>query len=429
MTVNVLVIGAALLFLLMGQPIAFVLANASVVAFLIVNPEFLQMIPQRLFGGISFFPLLAIPFFVLAGELMTKGNITDALIKLAYSIVGRIRGGLAHTVTLCCMFFGGITGSAPAETSAIGSVMIPAMVKQGYSLDFSTAITAAASTMGPIIPPSIIFVMYSAMTNVSIGGMFAAGIIPGVLIGVGIMCYTFVISDKRGFPKRETRETFSEIMSNFKSAIFPLGMPLIVVGGIFGGVFTATEAAAVSVAYALFVGLFILRTLRLSDLPSILMKAGITTSIVLFVVGASGILGWVITVQQVPKVITELLMRISTNPYVFLLIVNILLLVWGMFMDAGVGVILLAPILTPVAVAYGINPIHFGIVMCLNLTIGHGTPPFGVCLFVASAITGLTIERISKAIFPFLLVEVLILLIVTYFPFLSLWIPKLMGYF
>ncbi|MBP1719974.1 MAG: dicarboxylate transporter, DctM subunit, partial [Deltaproteobacteria bacterium] len=311
--------------------------------------------------------------------------------------------------------------------SAIGGILIPGMTKEGYDVEFSAAVTASASTMGPIIPPSILMVIYGVTTGVSIGALFAAGFIPGVLIGFSLMAVAYFIARKRNYPKLPMI-SLSGFFIALKKAIFALIAPVIILGGILLGVFTPTEAAAVAVAYAFFVGVFVFRELRLANIPGILVQSGITTSVLLLVIGTANVLAWVLSAEQIPQKIAEAMLGISNNPYWILLLINLFLLVVGMFMESGAAIIILAPVLAQVAQTVGLNPLHFGFVMVLNLVLGLLTPPLGVCLFVACSIARIPLAALVKAIFPFLAVEVVVLFLVSYLPWLALWVPKMLGY-
>ncbi len=410
----------------LGVPIAFCLGITAAVSLISLDMP-LRVVAQRIFTGIDSFPLMAVPFFVLAGDLMNHGGTTIRLVRFSNALVGWIRGGLAHTNIVASMFLAGISGSAVADASAIGGILIPGMTKEGYDVEFSAAVTASASTMGPIIPPSILMVIYGVTTGVSIGALFAAGFVPGVLIGFSLMAVAYFISRKRNYPKLP-RISLSGFVIAFHKAIFALIAPVIILGGILLGVFTPTEAAAVAVAYAFFVGIFIFRELRLADIPGILVQSGITTSVLLLVIGTANALAWVLSAEQIPQKIAEAMLGISRDPYWILLLINLFLLVVGMFMESGAAIIILAPVLAPVAQTVGLNPLHFGFVVVLNLVIGLLTPPLGVCLFVACSIARISLVALVKAIFPFLMVEVVVLFLVSYFPWLALWIPKMLGY-
>jgi len=415
-----------LICMVLGVPIAFCLGITAAVSLISLDMP-LRVVAQRIFTGMDSFPLMAVPFFVLAGDLMNYGGTTIRLVRFSNALVGWIRGGLAHTNIVASMFLAGISGSAVADASAIGGILIPGMTKEGYDVEFSAAVTASASTMGPIIPPSILMVIYGVTTGVSIGALFAAGFIPGVLIGFSLMAVAYFIARKRNYPKLPMI-SLSGFFIALKKAIFALIAPVIILGGILLGVFTPTEAAAVAVAYAFFVGVFVFRELRLANIPGILVQSGITTSVLLLVIGTANVLAWVLSAEQIPQKIAEAMLGISNNPYWILLLINLFLLVVGMFMESGAAIIILAPVLAQVAQTVGLNPLHFGFVMVLNLVLGLLTPPLGVCLFVACSIARIPLAALVKAIFPFLAVEVVVLFLVSYLPWLALWVPKMLGY-
>ena len=376
------------------------------------------------------FPLMAIPFFMLAGELMATGGILRGLFRFSDALVGHIRGGLGHVNVVASMFFAGITGSAVADTAALGPMEIGMMTEAGYDVDYSAAITAASATLGPIIPPSIPMVIYAvAAGNVSVAGLFLSGAIPGVLIGVGMMIFNYITSLKRNYPRRQTPIGLKEFLRIFVRAISVLMMPIIIMGGILSGVFTPTEASAVAVGYAFLLGFFVIRELDFKGLVQALLRAGITTGVVLFVVATANIFSWVLATQQVPQLVASLLLSISDNPLVFLLLVNIFLLFVGCFMDTTAALIILVPIFAPIASQFGIHPLHFGLVFSLNLIIGLATPPVGLCLFVVCGISKISLERVSKEIWPFILIEVGVLFLITYVPAIPMALPKLFGYY
>jgi C4-dicarboxylate transporter DctM subunit len=410
----------------LGIPIAFCLGITAAVALINLGLP-LQVVAQRIFTGIDSFPLMAVPFFILAGDLMNQGGTTLRLVRFSNCLVGWIRGGLAHTNIVASMFLAGISGSAVADASAIGGILIPGMTKEGYDLDFSAAVTASASTMGPIIPPSIFMVIYGVTTGVSVGALFAAGFVPGVLVGLSFMAVAYVISRKRNYPKHPV-PTLRQIGAVLREAAFALLAPVIILGGILTGAFTPTEAAAVAVGYAFFVGLWVHRELKLAELPSLLIQSGMTTSVLLLVIGTANVLAWVLSAEQVPQKIAQGLLAITTDPYLIMLLINLFLLLVGMFMEGGAAIIILAPVLSQVATSVGIHPLHFGFVVVLNIVIGLLTPPLGVCLFVVCSLSRIPIERLVRAIMPFLLCEIAILLLVTYFPAVCLAVPRLLGY-
>ena len=410
------------------MPIGFVLGVSGLAAMLKMElPSVLQLVPQRYFAGVDMFTLMAMPFFILAGEIMNKTGITTRLVKFSNVLVGHLQGGLAHANILASVFFAGITGAAVSDTAAIGSMLIPAMVDEGYDKDFSAAVTASSSIIGPTIPPSNIMVIYGAFMQVSIAGLFLAGIVPGLLVAVALMILTARISKKRGYPVGERRATFREIAVAFREALVALLMPAIILGGILSGIFTPTEAAAVAVAYSMILGFFVYRNLTLRDMWFIFMKMARTTGVVFLVIAAASILGWVLTIEQIPEKVAALMLSVSTNKWVVMGMILLLLLFIGMFMDIAAALIILGPILHPLAVKIGFHPLHFGIIMVLALNIALMTPPVGACLFVACGISKLTIEQLSREIFPFILVVVAVLLLITVVPEIPLFLPRLMG--
>jgi len=412
--------------IILGMPIAFCLGFAALVAFFFMDPILINVIAQKMFTGLDSFPLMAIPFFIFAGELMGKGGITKRLLLFADMIVGRVCGGLGMANVVASMIFGGITGSAIADTSALGSIEIPMMVKSGYDPDFSAGVTCASACIGPIIPPSIPMVIYATAVGTSIGGLFLAGYLPGILIGLALMITVYFISIKRKYPVRKRKFSFKGYIIGFKDAISALIMPLIIMGGILGGIFTPTEAASVAVAYSFIISVFYYKEVKLSDLPDMLKNTAVTTAVVLILVSTSNVFAWIIMMEQVAVKLGVLFG--SMDKIVFLLLVNVLLLFVGTFMDNCPAILILAPILTPIAILLGIHPLHFGIIFVVNMVIGLITPPLGQVLFVAVPIAGISFERITRATFPFLIVEIIILLIITYVPFLTLYLPKLFGY-
>jgi len=410
----------------MGIPLALVMGITGFSVILAMGVP-LQLVAQRMFTGIDSFPLMAVPFFILAGDLMNRGGTTVRIIGFANSLVGHIRGGLAHACIVANMIFAGISGSAVADASAIGSIMIPSMEKNGYDLDFSAALNSAAATIGPIIPPSIIMVIYGVSVNVSVGGLFAAGFIPGIMLGLAMMIVVSRVSRKKNYAMSEGFSG-ARVRKELKSSVWALMAPVIILGGILGGVFTPTEAAAVAVIYSFFVGKFVFREITWKDLPGILFQSGITTGAILLIISLANVFAWVIAANQIPVKLSSMFLSATSNPYVFLLIVNILLLIVGMFMETGAAIILLAPILAPIATQLGVHPLHFGFMMVLNLAIGMATPPVGVCLFVSCGITGLSLEKVSAAVMRFVLAEIAILTLVTYVAPISLFLPRLLGF-
>ena len=386
------------------------------------------VIPQSIFNGIGSLPLLAIPFFMLAGEIMNRGKITEKLIRFAMLLIGRLPASLGLSSIVASMFFGGITGSAQASTSCMGGILIPAMKEEGYPTKEAVGIIAAASTCGPIIPPSIIMVVFATAVGCSVGAMFMGGLIPGILVGLILMIVLLVRNHMYHFPKHDERLSRNEVVKVALDGIIPLGMPVIIVGGIMGGVCTPTEAGAIAVVYSLLVSLFVSRTLRLRDIWSLLLATVNSAAPLLLIIACARVFSYGLTALQMLVIVNDLILSLTSNTYVFLMLVNILLLIMGMFMDGGASVIILAPILAPVAAALGISTIHFGVIMALNLTIGNITPPLGYCLFIGSRIGDITVEEGIKGIIPYLIAEIAALLLITYIPSLVTYVPVMLGY-
>ncbi|MBI5582148.1 MAG: TRAP transporter large permease [Deltaproteobacteria bacterium] len=417
-----------LITLLSGMPIAFCLGITALVTLLATPDMTLLILPQKMFTGVDYFTLVAVPFFILAGELMNKARITDSIIALSQYLVGRFRGGLAHVTIMASMFFAGITGAAVAEVSALGSILIPAMEKANYPKSFAAAVSAAGAVMGPIIPPSIIMVVYALVdTRVSIGALFLAGVLPGIAIGLLQMIAAYAIALKYNYPRFEEKFDAGKFLQVLKRALIPLFTPVIIMGGILGGICTPTEAAAVAVIYALIVGLLIFRTLQPRDLPKIFLNTTLISSTVFFIFCMGNVLVVLFTINQVPEQLGKFILSISTNPMVFLILINILLLIVGCFMEVGVAIIILVPMLSPVASHFGIDPLHFAMIVVVNLCIGLITPPVGVVLFVACGISGLTMEQVTRSIWPFFLAIIVVLLLVTFIPSFTLVVPKMFG--
>ena len=418
-----------LAFLLLGLPVFFaLLAAPGMLLWLNGQERDITLLYRNVYNGMDSFPLMAIPFFMLAGELMNRGGITARLVEFAQAMMGHFRGGLAHVTVLSSMLFAGLSGSAVADTSAIGSMLIPAMEKQGYSRRFSAAITAASSVIGPIIPPSGIMIIYAYVMGESVAALFLAGIVPGILVGGGLMLMITWMADRYDFPVASRRYSWPERGQASLKAFFPLMTPVIILGGILGGIFTPTEAAAVAVGYAVFIGLFIMKSLRLGDLPDVLARAATTSAVVLLLVGAAMAFKTVVSLSHAPETLAAMILSITDNPLILLFLINLLLFIVGMFLDAGPAIIILGPILGPIFISMGIDPVHFAIIMSVNLTVGLATPPMGLVLFVASSVSGERVESIARAIIPFLLVEIATIFLITYVPAISMTIPRLTGF-
>lgn len=494
-----------LVILMLGLPVFFALMAAPGGMLLATGQENdLKLLYRALYNGMDSFPLMALPFFMLAGEVMNRGGITTRLVEFSQAFMGHLRGGLAHVNILSSILFAGLSGSAVADTSALGSTLIPAMEKNGYTRKFAAAITAASSVIGPIIPPSGIMIIYAYVMGESVAALFLAGIVPGILVGVGLMIMVRVLADRYDLPKAERivhrdqeistveyyvsmvllRLNFSGILylliTSFtglastrtladgtevapaqwmvfltfavcylaadiglrayrkrvshdfrmvcKKAVAPLQTPIIILGGILVGIFTPTEASAIAVAYALIVSFFVLRSMKFRDLGPILTRSAMASATVLLLVGAAVSFKTVVALSQAPQVLADFILSLSENPLILLFLINILLFIVGMFLDAGPAIIILGPILGPIFVEMGVHPVHFAIIMSVNLTVGLATPPMGLVLFVASSVSGERVETIARAILPFLAIEVVVIFLITYIPAISMTIPRLTGF-
>ncbi|MBB5722662.1 TRAP-type C4-dicarboxylate transport system permease large subunit [Loktanella ponticola] len=483
-----------LVLIMVGLPVVFALL-VSPFALIMLEGDTRNVVAglyRNFYNGMDSFPLMALPFFMLAGEVMNRGGITVRLVEFSQAFMGHMRGGLAHVNILSSILFAGLSGSAVADTSALGSTLIPAMEKNGYSRKFAAAITAASSVIGPIIPPSGIMIIYAYIMGESVAALFLAGIVPGILVGVGLMIMVRLMADRYDLPKAErivqkdqtmtpleawvsfflirvniagllyaisglvtqfipqqvngwlifliglpiahaiATATKARVSHDFrivcKKAIAPLQTPIIILGGILVGVFTPTEASAVAVAYALIVSFFVLRSMNGKDLIEVLAKSALSTSAVLLLVGAAVAFKTVVSLSYAPQILSDYILSLSENPLILLFLINILLFIVGMFLDAGPAIIILGPILGPIFVDLGVHPVHFAIIMSVNLTVGLATPPMGLVLFVASTVSGEKVETIAKAILPFLAVEVLVIFLITYIPAISMTVPYLSGF-
>lgn len=417
-----------LILLLVGLPIFFATLFAPGLLLLLNDmSRDLPLLFRNIYNGIDSFPLMAIPFFMLAGEVMNRGGITIRLVNFSQVFIGHVRGGLAHVNVMSSMLFAGLSGSAVADTSALGSMLIPAMEKNGYSRRFAAAITAASSVIGPIIPPSGIMIIYAYTMEVSVAALFAAGIVPGLMMGLSLMAITALMAKKYDFPVAADKATWRERGSATKAAFWPLLTPVIILGGILFGVFTPTEASAIAVGYALVLSLFVMKTIKPSELPAIFTKSAMASAVVLLIVGSAIAFKTVVSLSNAAEDLATWVLAISDSPLILLFAINILLFVVGMFLDAGPAIIILGPILAPIFIELGIDPVHFAIIMSVNLTVGLATPPMGLVLFVASSVSGERVESIAKGILPFLAVEIAVIFLITFFPAVSMTIPKLLG--
>ncbi len=427
LSVIVLVVSFVVL-LAIGLPIAYGIGISTILTmlFTIAPGPAVTTVAQRMATGIDSFALLAIPFFILSGQLMGRGGIARRLIDFAKVLVGMFPGGLAYVNTLACMFFGSISGSAVAATSAIGSFMIPTMEKEGYDKTFSTAVTVTGSTTGLLIPPSNVLIVYSlASGGVSIAALFVAGYLPGILVGLALMSVSAIIALRRKYPVGQ-RETLIGGLKKLLDAVPSLLLVIIVIGGIIAGIFTATEASAIAVIYSLILTL-IYREVKIKDLPDILIKTVETTAIVMLLIGTSSAMSWILSYENIPQNISQTLIAATHSKIIILLIINLILLAVGTFMDMTPAVLIFTPIFLPVVTQLGITPLQFGIVMVLNLSIGLTTPPVGSVLFVGCGIGKVSIPQLSKALLPFYAVMILALLLVTYIPWISLVLPRMFG--
>ena len=413
-------------FILIGLPIGVTLGVAGVAGLVQIGGEnFLTMAPKRFFEGLDLFTFMAMPFFILAGEIMNRSGITEKLAAFADALVGYLRGGLAHSNMIASVLFAGMTGAAVADSAAFGNTLVPAMVKEGYTRPFSCAVTVAGSIIGPTIPPSNLMVIYGSLMGVSIAGLFAAGILPGLLICLMCMAVIAGLGRRLNLPKSKERFSLMRILWAFKSSFLALLMPGIILGGILGGIVTPTEAAAIAVFYALLISTVVYRALTFNDILEMLVRTARITGVVFLIIASASILSWWMTFMQIPQKIAAFFLYLSNDPRVIIGLILALLLIVGMFMDINAALIILAPVLAPLTATIGMDPVHAGIMIVLALNISLMTPPVGACLFVLSSVTGERIERISVALLPFLAVEVLVLVLVAYWDKMTLFIPRM----
>ncbi|MCZ6674452.1 MAG: TRAP transporter large permease [Verrucomicrobia bacterium] len=415
--------------LMLHVPIAVCIAVATIITILSLGDvPTAYIVAQKISTGIASFSLLAIPFFILSGVLMGEGGMARRLMDFANAVVGRFHGGLAYVNTMTCMMFGAISGSAAAAVSSIGGFMIPEMERKNYGREFSVALTTTSATTGLLIPPSNIMIVYAVVAgNVSVAGLFLGGVIPGVVMGLLIMGACFLMNRGQAVGSGESA-SLKQVAVSFAQAFPSLLLVLIVIGGILGGIFSATEASAVAVAYALLLGVVIYREVKIQDLPRILLKAAKTTSVVMILVGTSQAMGWVLAYEQIPQTVSAALLAISEHKLVILLIINLLLLIVGTFMDMTPAVLIFTPILLPVVMKLGIEPVHFGIFMIANLCIGLCTPPVGTCLFIGCGVGNTTIAKVVPPLIPIFVAMTIGLMLITYVPGLSTWLPSLFGF-
>ena len=399
------------------------LSAASVWIFMLksFSPE---MLMQKMFVGIDSFTLMAIPLFMLTGELMNSGGVSRRLIEFSQSVVGWIRGGLGFMVVLTCMFLAAILGSSSACSAMVGVVLIPAMVDRGYKLDFASALVASSGGLGPLIPPSVPLLIYAVTASQSVTQLFVAGYVPGVLVGIVFMAYTYFYARKNNYPA-EAKPTVKIFIKSLFSALIPLFLPVIIMGGILSGVFTATESAAVAVLYSFIVGFFVYRELKLKDIFAIFLRAAVTTGMMLVVLACASYLAYVLALARIPQTITAILLEMTSSRIPYLLLVNFILIIAGMFLDAVCAIVILSPVFPPAAISLGVDPIFFGVMMTANLMIGVLTPPVGMNLFVTSSIAKIDILRLSKAVMPFIGMYAGIILLMIFFPDIIMFLPRL----
>ncbi|MDR1534039.1 MAG: TRAP transporter large permease [Planctomycetota bacterium] len=417
------IVAAIGVLLLLGMPVAFAIGLSSAGAILLYTKTPLLIVIQKMFAQLDSFPLLAVPFFILAGTLMDRGGISRKLIDFAMTLIGHIRGGLPMVSTLAGMFFASISGSAQASTAAIGSVLIPSMKEKGYHGGFCAAVMATSGSIGVIIPPSIPMVIFALTANVSIGRLFFGGYIPGVLVGLALIGLSYLFALRHNFPT-ERRATGAERWKALKDSIWAFGMAVIIMGGIICGIFTATEASVIAVVYAVAVGMFVYKNLKPGDIPAALIQSGVITGICMFCVATTAILGWLITREQIPAKVAAFMIEITANPAYILLMINVIYLFAGTILDTTPAILLLVPIFLPLVTQLGVDPTLFGVITVINLAIGMCTPPVGVTLFVACSLANEPISKVIKTLVPYIAVMVAVLMLITYVPQLVLWIPN-----
>ncbi|MCX7239001.1 MAG: TRAP transporter large permease [Burkholderiales bacterium] len=415
--------------LAVGVPVAFVMGGAGLLALAIDGNLSLLSVPQRFFNGINSFPLMAVPFFILAADLMSASAITTSILRFTNSLVGHIRGGLGHVNVLTNMVFAGISGSALADAAGPGAILMRMMQRAGYDKHYSAALSAATATIGPIIPPSIIMVIYAMSDNhVTVAGLFTAGVVPGILLGIALMVANAILSRRHGYGTGGVAVSWAERARRFIGAIPALFMPVIIIGGIVGGIFTSTEAAAVAVAYALFVGLFVTRQLNAKIIVRVLLQSSLVTAAALLIVAMASLFAWILTVLQIPQDVAAAIGSATDSPTMVMLIIAVFVLICGFFIDTLPAVIILVPVLAPLIDKFHIHPLHFAMAIVLNLTVGLITPPVGGVLFVITSVSRLKFEDISRAIVPFVMAEIAVLALVIFFPAISTALPQWVGY-
>lgn len=427
--ITLLVVIAFIILLLAGMPISFTIGLTSMIASFVDSGISPTAITTKLVTGIDTFPLMAGAFFILAGDIMSSGSIINRLVEFSKVFVGRVRGGTSIIYVAASCFISGISGAGVADLAALGSMMMPAMKKEGYDDDFATALPVAASVIGPIIPPSTIMVIYAMATGTSIGALFIAGFIPGFIFALGIGGLAYYYAVKRKYPRHdEPFPNFIGLLKILKKASLVLVMPIIIMGGVLSGIFTATESGNIAVVYAFLISVFVYKEKKFKDFYEVMVNSAVTISIALLVISTASSLAWIFSIMQLPQRALEIMTTISDNKYVFLMLLNVLLAVAGMFLDPGAAIILLAPMLVPLTRFFQIDPLHMAIVVVLNLSVGLITPPVGVCLYVGAGISKISIERVIKAVVPFIIIEFVIVLLITYLPGIALFLPRALGY-
>jgi len=422
-----MLLGLMIALMLIGMPVAFALAISSTCHILLFSDGVAPLvIVQRIVSGSNSFVLLAVPFFILAGELMNRGGITIRLVRFAEAAVGGVRGGLAYVVVLVNMIMAGVSGAAIADAAAVGSVMIPGMTKNGYSKGFSAAVNAASATIGPVIPPSVGFLIYASLSNVSVGKLFIAGAVPGFLMGVYLIVVCYIVSRKENLPAGE-KSSFKKLFTALKDAIWALMMPVIILGGILGGIVTPTEAGAIAVLYGLIVGLFFYKELRFTDIPEILAKTAQQTAVIMIIIACAQAFGWILTREGAPELLMQTFGAITERSWVFLLMINALVILLGCFMEGGSVMIILTPLLMPLLKKYGVDPVHFGVVFQLNIMIGLLTPPVGMLLYIIMGISEVSMSEMLKHLKPFYIALILLLIMITLIPAITLFLPNVLN--
>ncbi len=424
MTTQILMLSLVFLFAI-NTPIAIAIGVASVTTIIFQGDFDLMMVVQRMFAGTDSFHLMAVPLFMFTGTIMEAGGISQRIIDFANALVGWLPGGLAAVTIVSAMFFAGISGSAAADAAAVGAILIPAMKKSGYESDFAAAVQASGGSIGVVIPPSIPMIIFGFLTGASIGQLFAAGILPGILIGFSLICVSTFISLQKGYLST-TQFSLKNITIAFKRSILAMGAPVIILGGILFGIFTATESAAIAVVYAIIVGMFIYKKIKIKDLFPLFLNGAVTSSIVMFIIATASVFSWIAAIEDIPAQLAGTLLGMSDNPVILLLLINVVLLIAGTFVETTAALILLVPMITAMVPALGIDMVQLGVIVVTNLSIGMLTPPMGICLIVSSSISNDSITAISRRILPFLGILIIDLLIISFYPPITMWLAQLM---